>query len=473
VFTKLKWKRVDEGMMMNSASYWRFVSYSVLATTIVCGMLSISALARPGLSDKPSFTKRVGRVTHTGHRSDGFVKKRSERRVKVVVTNPAGFSRESETVEINLSQIAKWLHVQPAEGEVAVVDSESGRILVSQIYSSQPGRPPDRFIFQVNLGPHERRVYFVIRASKLSTPPKFTTKTFARFVPERYDDFAWENDKIAFRMYGQALMTAPGDALTSSGIDVWVKRTHKLIVNEMYSSGHYHDVNGDAMDDYRVGTSRGDGGLGIWNGKKLFVSKNYHQWRIITNGPIRSVFELTYDSWNAGNGRTVSEVKRISIDAGSWLCKNVSIFESNKKGPLTVGVGLAERSCGPDGCEVIAQNKREGWMTYWQPEDKPKGIIGVAIVLPKGSVERFTNDNPNLPDSVIHAAVPQPTVEGAPPIRNLLAITKVKVGHPLTYYFGACWNKTGDFVNNAQWDDYVARFAERRDRPLKVRLIKE
>ena len=32
-------------------------------------------------------------------------------------------------------------------------------------------------------------------------------------------------------------------------------------------------------------------------------------------------------------------------------------------------------------------------MSYWQPEDKPKGTIGDAIVLPKGSVKEFTNDD--------------------------------------------------------------------------------
>ena len=36
-------------------------------------------------------------------------------------------------------------------------------------------------------------------------PETFVTKTYARFVPERKDDFAWENDKIAFRTYGKAI----------------------------------------------------------------------------------------------------------------------------------------------------------------------------------------------------------------------------------------------------------------------------
>jgi hypothetical protein len=109
-------------------------------------------------------------------------------------------------------------------------------------------------------------------------------------------------------------------------------------------------------------------------------------------------------------------------------------------------------------------------MSYWQPEDAPKGTIGVAIVLPKGSVETFTNDVPDMPDAKLHAVVPQPTHEGFPPIRNLLAITTAEVGKPFTYYFGACWDRSGDFTNHVQWEDYVRRFAERRDAPLQVTI---
>ena len=33
------------------------------------------------------------------------------------------------------------------------------------------------------------------------------------YVPERKDDFAWENDKIAFRAYGKALRKTKGQCL--------------------------------------------------------------------------------------------------------------------------------------------------------------------------------------------------------------------------------------------------------------------
>jgi len=120
----------------------------------------------------------------------------------------------------------------------------------------------------------------------------------------------------------------------------------------------------------------------------------------------------------------------------------------------------------------IAHDLAEGWLAYWQPEDQPKGTTAVAIVLPKGAVKEFTNDDPGMPDSKKHANVPQPTHEGYPPIRTQLGVTQAEVGKPFSYYFGACWDRSGDFTNHVQWDDYIKRFAERRDQPLQVTVRK-
>ena len=389
--------------------------------------------------------------------------------VSIKVSNPANFWRESETVELNSPMWTK---------DFSVMDGVSSRILDSQVYDSNPDDSlkkekvilkPDRLVFQVDLAPHETQTFYIFDANALAATPPPIVKTFARYVPERYDDFAWESDRIAHRAYGLALI--PAEHTISSGSDVWIKKDHRLIVDTMYATKHYHEDNGAFMDDYRVGNSRGDGGLGIWDGTKLLVSSNYHNWKLITTGPVRSEFELTYDAWDAGNGRMVSETKRYSIDAGSYFTKAQSTFASDDKTPLTVGVGLAERACPTNREESITHDLDAGWLAYWQPEDQPKGVIGDAIVLPKGSVLAFTNDNPNLTEAKLHANVPQPTHEGYPPIRNMLAITQAEVGQPLTYYFGACWDRSGDFTNAVQWKNYVRRFAERRDQPLQVTVM--
>ena len=392
----------------------------------------------------------------------------NEKPAAVKVTNPANFRRDVETVEINLPDLRIYLQPVQILGDLKVMDGLSSRILTSQCYASESNSIPDKLVFQVDLAPGETQTFYILDASALAAVPPPIVKTLARYVPERMDDFAWESDRIAHRTYGQALIK--GEGTISSGPDVWIKKNRGLIVDVMYATKHYHEDNGEFMDDYRVGRSRGCGGVGIWDGQKLYVSSNYRNWRLITTGPIRSEFELTYDAWDAGNGRKVSETKRYSIDAGSWFTKAQSTFASEDNSPLTIGVGLAERACPTNREEFVGRDQNEGWMSYWQPEDKPKGIIGDAIVLPKGSVKEFPNDNPDMPDSVKHAAVPQPTHEGYPPIRNLLAISQADVGKPFTYYFGACWDRSGDFTNHVQWEDYVKRFAGRRDAPLQVTM---
>ena len=44
----------------------------------------------------------------------------------------------------------------------------------------------------------------------------------SRFVPEQLDDFAWENDRVAFRMYGSKMWMI-SKKRCGSGIDVWGK----------------------------------------------------------------------------------------------------------------------------------------------------------------------------------------------------------------------------------------------------------
>ena len=409
------------------------------------------------------------------------------------VTNPSNFRRDGETVELDHNlPLLPVVGPRFINGMWAVMNGVSSQIVDSQVYSpsdkSDDNPWPLKLIFQVNLAPHETRTFYIIDPGDLPAVPPPIVKTFARYVPERHDDIAWESDRIAHRMYGPALETWAKEPLTSSGIDVWIKRTRDLVANRMYGTGVYYNPNGVSQDDYKVGKTRGDGGLGIWQDGKLYVSKNWRTYKIITTGPIRSEFELTYDAWDAG-GRAVSETKRISTDANSYFCKAVSTFASADASPQTIGVGLAERpgtnvildATGADAGDIIngwqngtghglvVQNQDEGWMAYWQPQDFNKGTTGVAIVLPRTSVETFTNDKPNLPASAF--APPTHTItEGQPAVRDLLATATAEVGKPFVYYFGACWDLSGDFTNAQQWTDQVKRHAQERNEPLQVTI---
>jgi unsaturated rhamnogalacturonyl hydrolase len=387
--------------------------------------------------------------------------------VVVRVTNPSSFRRDCETVELNDPE---ELPFYPRKGnpsvvgpfDLAVMDGASSRILASQFYSLVPGSEFHyKLVFQVDLAPGETRQYYIMEVQDLSATPQPLLKTFARYVPERYDDFAWESDRIAHRIYGQALIQAEGTI--TSGPDVWIKRHRNLIIDKIYKTKQYHVDNGDEMDDYRVGNGgAGCGGSCLWDGAKRYISSNYRNWKLITTGPIRSEFELTYDAWDAdAAGRKVAMTERISIDANSYFSRMRTVFISADASPLTVAVGLAERP----GREKATFDLQAGWVSYWQPVDGTKGTIGVAIILQPGSVTAFTNDNPNLPKSAFEPLT-KPSVEGAPPIRNMLAVTRAEVGKPLDYYFGACWDRSGDFTNAVAWESYVRQFANCRAQPL-------
>ncbi len=110
-------------------------------------------------------------------------------------------------------------------------------------------------------------------------------RVYGRFVRERHDDFAWENDRVAFRIYGQALETFEKEPLTSSTVDAWSKRTRRLVLNDWYLVDDYHRDHGEGGDFYSAGRTRGCGGSGLMVDGALAVSKNFRSSRVLASGP--------------------------------------------------------------------------------------------------------------------------------------------------------------------------------------------
>jgi hypothetical protein len=267
-------------------------------------------------------------------------------------------------------------------------------------------------------------------------PETIAVKTYCRFVPERKDDFAWENDQIAFRTYGKAIEKTKEDAY---GIDVWVKRTDKMILNERYKLGDYHLDHGNGMDYYHVGFSLGAGNMAPYIKDTIRYSANYHQWQILDNGPLRSTFRLIYDPWDAG-GIKIKATKTISIDAGSQLnrIENSYLFEDSK--PLPVVVGIIKRS--DNG--ILSLNEQQGIMGYWEPTDPKNGTTGVGSIL-------------TTPVSNMQVGKSQ-----------ILAVTFVKNNEAIVYYTGAAWDKAGKITNGKQWFSYLDNFYQQIKEPLIV-----
>jgi hypothetical protein len=355
--------------------------------------------------------------------------------VIVNVANPASIAHAKETIALSETELQK---LAPALelGKALVVDQQGAPVL-SQVIPGVNGAPGE-LVFQTDLGASEQKT-FSVRTGERKPAAASDYHVYGRFVRERHDDFAWENDLVAHRMYGPELETTKKEPLISSGIDVWAKRVPRLLVNEWYMTDDYHQDHGDGADFYSVGKTRGCGGLGIWAKEKLAVSKNFVASRVLANGPIRLVFELDYAPWDAA-GVKVSETKRVTLDAGTFFNRFESTFTA-KKGPLAVALGIAKHPGG-------AVQTDSSSMRVWEPVENGKnGNLACAIVLAPGG-----------------AGIAQ-QVDDA-----FLLVTAAKPGEALRYYVGSAWDRAGKVVSSDAWAAEVQKLAARNAAPARVTL---
>lgn len=382
-------------------------------------------------------------------------------KLTVTVSHDLAIARPSETITIPWTEVNKALPGAYLQ-KIAVRDA-AGRVLPYQVTNIAPlAKDPKNIgvsygdlIFQHDFAAGEKSATFTVEKTD-TVSPVFPVKAFARQVPERLDDFAWENDRMAHRTYGLALAAqpAPGETkeiLVTSGLDLWCKRVDYPVVDRWYNKGHdhYHHDEGEGMDMYGVGPSRGCGGTGLWIDGRLYVSRNYARARVLANGPVRAVFELDYDTW-AADGVYVSETKRFTVDAGRNLDRIESTFTATGKSPtLPVAIGLHKNPAdkGQEPKLTLTPDKKAGSLVQWV-EQKTNGALGTAIV-------------------VIDPAAFAGFAEDA---RNSLVLAAATPGKPLAYLAGATWDRAGHHPDQASWLAYVAAESARARSPIRVTL---
>src|SRR4030095_7237055 len=75
------------------------------------------------------------------------------------------------------------------------------------------------------------------------------------------------------------------------------------------------------------------------------VSRSFVTSRVLTNGPIRLIFELGYAPFEAGPNLKVTETKRIPLDAGTHLHRLARTLKvEGGGGKVDVGVGIGKHA---------------------------------------------------------------------------------------------------------------------------------
>jgi len=361
----------------------------------------------------------------------------AQTQLTVTAVNKLKMARSSETIELTAEALAPLgekdlmkIHVRDGAGKEVLAQA------VDTDYDDF--HKPDTLIFQADFGPSEIKTFMLTAGTKREYS-KEDFRAYGRFVRERFDDFAWENDRIAHRTYGKALITWKGEPLTSSAIDIWSKRTTKLVINDWYMVDNYHADHGEGVDAYSAGPTRGCGGSGIWSNGQLYIPTNFVDSRVLTNGPIRVMFELVYEPFDV-NGVKVSQVLRVSLDAGSQLNRfRVSSQTAAGSESLALAVGLKKVKE-----EQKEFNQARGWLTKWEPVDKNLGMQGLAVVVDPNTVDKLAEDKLN------HLVILKPG--GA------------------TYWAGFAWDRAGQITSAESWKAYVDQFAERLRSPIEVKV---
>jgi hypothetical protein len=254
---------------------------------------------------------------------------------------------------------------------------------------------------------------------------------YGRFVPEREDDFTWENDKVAFRVYGPS-SRGKGQV---SGVDAWLKKVRYSVIDKWYAGflagKSYHEDHGEGYDPFHVGDSRGVGGTAIWVDGVAWPAGKYASYEILQSGAEVVEFKLQYE-WETPLG-LVGESKTISLALGEQLYRVNSVFTlDGKPASLPVAIGLTTH----DEKAQVFSNPETGRISAWEAIDEMGVGTGVLMAPDRISVILHT---PSEDKDASH----------------IWLVTTSGESGELSFRAGFTWQAAEEITSNEAWNEYL------------------
>lgn len=383
----------------------------------------------------------------------------------VTVSNDQAFDRE-ELIEVPISDIAKSVKLIDEE-QYIVLDGEGSQVPYQITYD-------DKLLFPATVQANGETTYTIA----VGNPIEVEQLVYGRHYPERFDDIAWENDRVAYRAYGPALQTRGERAF---GYDAWVKRIPELVVeeryanelnpdtqaeiarlrkarkyneaNELYQSVSYHVDHGNGLDCYKVGPTLGCGTAALMQGDAILYPYCWSEYEIMENGPLRFTVKLTYNPFVVGKDSVV-ETRIISLAKGIQLNKTIVTYAGlNKTMPVATGLVIH-----PENTTGYVLEGDKGYIAYADLTDNvnnDNGIIYVGAVMPSKVKETKA------------AMFSDKEAKERGASGHVIAISNYKPNTEYVYHWGSGWSKYG-FESMEAWTNYLNRYAQCVRNPLKV-----
>ncbi len=363
----------------------------------------------------------------------------------IEVKNPWKANRQGEVISVQWNEVGGEVEGITAEN-ARVLDAE-GKVLQSQVADEDGDGAPDALLFAADI-PAKETVKFRVVADHELEIPESEARVYARHVPERKDDFAWENDVVGFRAYGPAL----ADGVENSGFDCFMKRVKYPVFDGWYKGAKfgksYHIDFGEGYDGYKVGSSLGAGGSAVWREGELHLSNVYREHEQYSNGPLKAAFTLSYGPWEV-DGKKITERKRISLELGDRLFKvEESFFVDGEPARLDVAVGVATHEGAAEPCH----DKSAGWLYGWEVLDGQG--FGTGVVIDPADADDIKE---------FKEIVSKDKFAG-----NAFFVVDTGADGKFTYYAGYGWEKAGEIETREEWEQYLKDWAEGLKHPLEV-----
>lgn len=274
---------------------------------------------------------------------------------------------------------------------------------------------------------------------------------YGQVYPQRNDDLSYENDVVAFRIYGPKTQR---NGERSFGYDIFAKYPDSgLVLPILYGnqcssanwakmdslrktdpskakafeeSFTYHIDHGQGADFYAVGATLGCGVAALLDDDgKIAYPWCYDKVDILENGPDRFVAALTFAPVVIG-GDTIVEKRRLTLDKGSYLNECEVTYDGLSK-PRTIVAGVPRRDDGRS-----FQSKKLGILAYEDPTQRSdSGKIFVGVVFPDGVDQMYEGQG------------------------HILGATTISPGETFTYKWGNAWSK-GRIPTFDAWLNYLS-----------------
>lgn len=424
------------------------------------------------IGEKPDPTKTVNARSQANFGTGAFLlaacehlryenqKSGNDAKVTVSINNPSNEYRE-QIVELSADSLFQRLQIKG--GRQFIVFDAGGLEVPYQLSSN------GKVLIEAGVRPRGTQIFTIRRGS----PKVYRTVCFGRIFPERKDDFAWENDRGAYRVYGPALQKT-GEK--SYGVDVWTKNTPELVLDQrywvedvvmmpaveklrrenrqrgdsLYRLNSYHNDHGRGSDLYRVGATLGCGTPAIMVDDELVYPYCFKKYKVLDMGPLRFSVQLDYEPKVIGED-TITEHRIITLDKGSNFNKSTVWYDGfTTVVDLATGIAIHQE----DRSSVVLS---KDYLHYADPTDN----------VPVNNCQLFVGTL--YPNGVSETLVKQFKRVDSGAVGHALGVVENYAGEPYTYYFGSAWSKF-DVRTQDEWQQRIDWTLRCIREPLKVEM---